>query len=146
MLVSCPGLVPTVNSEYLIAGCRKNAIGTCHIISTQFSLPFKNMGELERERWIKYRYDYFMLSAHMSLREQVLENNSIDYIWVIFVSVGDRKLLGLKPCYLLENGITVMWIEIAHRKNQEADYYRNTIMNSICKRVASRQLMLNKNI
>lgn len=136
-IVSCNGLIENTRYSYLRELTSKDYERACVIVSTQFSLPFDNLDQSARSSWCKYRYEYFKRATWKSMVYQQVDCKRDVIIWILFVSRGDRKLLNLPPIEALSNGIMVMWKEIDYVNGASNDYYRNTVMDKICKRLAA---------
>ena len=146
VVLSCSGQFPTVRSECLVERGIAKYGEVCHVISTQFSLPFRDISSAQRVNWLAYRHSYFMASTYRSIEEQTMSGSCASYVWLIFISRGDRRLLNLPSCEMLVNGIRILWIEVDRAIGKDPDYYRSTIMESICIRIAAKELEINKKI
>ena len=114
MLISSPPHFSNIHSHYIepSPSARNKELV---IITTPFALPFSSsLANLhKRDIWFKYRYKFMMTHLFKNISSQTIHSsdNSL-YLWLLFVSHGDRHRFNLPKSQVLANGIILMWIEI----------------------------------
>jgi hypothetical protein len=136
MIASCNGLFSCTRVDRLFNNVSKACESTCVIGSTQFSLPFGHIQQTKRDAWCRYRYQFFRMSLWESIERQTNDCTPYLVVWIIFISRGDRDLLGLPCTETTRTGVTVVWVEVDPVPGSPDDYYRNIVMEEVCIRIS----------
>ena len=131
-----------INSRLL--GLSNRLTTACHIsqsyhpyvlISTPFSLPFSRWTNkpIERISWLNHRFSLFSKALKRCIKNQ--RPLGFTVIWVVFLSRGDKLILGLPPFELFANNIILLYIEVDTNPSFSDNDYRLYSMPRLLKSV-----------